>query len=317
MARYVETLFRHRLRFTAAFLIPVALAATALVWFANFRATATMRIEDPSSFGATFVPIGWSSNLTPAQNLADSFSQVVKTPAFTQSLADTLSSSGATAGSAELQQVVGTFGANLRIGVSGSHLMTLNYTCHRANLCALVLADAMTVFQAQLVQSQKAQADATSSFWNGQLRDAQASLASAEQALKTYAAANPGVTIDTASSDPQVVQLLDGVRQWKAKVVEAQDGLSLAQYLSTSSMRFIQIGTTVADTPHLASSRYLGDGSSLLLAGSVLLIGLLAGLAYVALLTRIDKTVSDPIALERRLGVPVVATIPKLVTHRG
>lgn len=317
MARYVETLFRHRLRFTAAFLIPVALAATALVWFANFRATATMRIEDPSSFGATFVPIGWSSNLTPAQNLADSFSQVAKTPAFAKSLSGTLSSSGATASAAELQQVVGSFGADLRIGVSGSHLVTLTYGCHKANLCAQVLADAMTVFQAQLVQAQKAQADATASFWDGQLKDAQASLASAEQALKTYAAANPGVAIDTASSDPQVVQLLDGVRQWKAKVVEAQDGLSLAQYLSTSSVRFIQIGTTVVDTPHLAGSRTLGDGSSLVPAGLVLFVGLAAALAYVALLTLNDKTVGDPRVLERRLGVPVVATIPRLVSSRG
>jgi uncharacterized protein involved in exopolysaccharide biosynthesis len=317
MAKYVEILFRHRLRFTALFLIPVALAATALVWFASFRATATMRIEDPSSFGATFVPIGWSPNLTPAQNLADSVTQVVKTPAFAQSLSDTLSSSGTISNSAELQQVVGSIGANLRIGVSGSHLMTLTYSCHKANLCAQVLGDAMAVFRGQLVQAQKAQADATSTFWKGQLKDAQASLALAEQALQSYAAANPGVTIDANSSDPQVVQLLDGVRQWKAKVVEAQDSLSLAQYLSTSSARFIEVGTTVVDTPHLASSRTLGDGSSLLLAALVLFGGLVVGLAYVGLLAVIDKTVRDARALERRLGVPVVATIPRLVSSRG
>lgn len=317
MATYVEILFRHRLRFAALFLIPVALAAAAMVWFDSFRATATIRIEDPSSFGATFVPIGWSANLTPAQNLADSFGQVVKTPAFAKSLSYTLLSSGGTTNAAELQQVVGSFGANLKIGVSGSHLVTLTYVCHRANLCAQVLADAVTVFQSQLVKVQKAQADATSSFWEGQLKDAQASLASAEHALKAYAAANPGVTIDATSSDPQVVQLLDGVRQWKTKVVEAQDGLSLAQYLSTSSERFIQIGTTVVDPPHLASSRTLGDGSSLIPAGLVLFVGLLAGLAYLALLTFMDKTVGDPRVLERRLGVPVVATIPRLVSSRG
>lgn len=317
MARYVEILFRHRLRFMALFVIPIVIAGYVLVSFASFRATATLSIEDPSSFGATFVPIGWGPNLTPAQNLADSVTVVVSTPAFSRGLSDNLANSGAVSSRAEIQQVVTSIGANLKTSVSGSHLMTLTYSCHRADQCVQVLDAAITVFLEQLDQIQHAQAQATSTFWSGQLTDAQASLASAESALQSFASANPNVTIDANSGDPRVVQLLDGVRQWRIKVVEAQDNLSLAQYLSTSSARFFQVGTTIVDTPHLASSRILGDGSSLLPAAVVLVGGLVVVLGYLVLLTLADKTVGDPRTLERRLGVPVVATIPSLVKSRG
>lgn len=317
MAKYVEVLFRFRLRLTVILLIALAGGAYLFLSLTSYQATATMRVESPSSFGATFVPIGWSPGLTPAQNFSDSISQVVKAPAFSQSLSEKLSGSGAISSTAELQQVVGAVGTNLRIGVSGSHVLTLTYTCHRSDLCAQVLNQTIIVFREQLLQSQQAQTDATTAFWKGQLTDAQGSLASAEAALQSYASANPNVSTDAGSGDPQVVQLLDSVRQWKAKIVEAQDNVSLAQYLSTSSARFSQLGTTVVDAPRLTSSRTLGDGSSLRLAALALLAGLLTIVGYAALLTWIDKTVGDPSLLERRLGVPVVATIPKLVSSRG
>jgi hypothetical protein len=317
MAKYVEVLFRHRIRFATLFLIPIALATCVTVVFASFRASATLAISDPSSFGATFVPIGWSTNLTPAQNLADSISQVVKTQAFSQGLSDSLSSSGATTSDAELRQVVGSIGTGLRVSPSGSHLVYLTYTCHRAGLCGQVLGDAIASLRAQLVQTMRDQAAGTATFWGGQLKDDQASLASAQAALHSYAAANPGVAIDPGTSDPQVVLLLDSVRQWQAKVVEAQDTLSLAQYTSTESARLMQIGITAIDQPHMVSSRFIGDGTSLPLAALALVAGLAAAVAYFVLLVWADKTARDPRALERRLGVPVVATIPKLVSSRG
>jgi uncharacterized protein involved in exopolysaccharide biosynthesis len=317
MARYVEALFRYRLRFVALLLIPIALGTSVMVLLVGYRATATLKIEDPSSFGATFVPIGWSANLTPAQNLSDSLTQVVKTPAFSQSLANRLSSSGAISSPGELQRTVTSVATNLKFSAAGSHLMTLTYSCHSAAVCVQVVNDSITVLLEQLILTQRNQAEATAAFWSGQLKDAQASLAAAEASLHSYAAANPGATIDANSTDPQVLQLLDGVRQWRAKVVEAQDSLSLAQYLGTTSARLIQVGTTVVETPHLATASFIGDGSSLLPAALVLVAGLAVGAAYLVLLTWVDRTARDPRMLTRRLGVPVVATIPKLASTRG
>jgi len=60
------------------------------------------------------------------------------------------------------------------------------------------------IFREQVVNTEKAKADASSAFWSAQLKDAQANLVTAQAALQSYAAANPGVTMDANSSDPMV-----------------------------------------------------------------------------------------------------------------
>ncbi|HXN78743.1 MAG TPA: hypothetical protein VN965_08240 [Candidatus Dormibacteraeota bacterium] len=317
MAKVAEILFRHKVRFVALVLIPIALGGSIAVVFASYRATATLRIEDPSAFGPSFTPVGWSASQTPAQNLADSVGQVLKTSAFAQSLSDRLSSEGAVSSAPELKQTLASVAANFKASASDSHLVTLSYTCPRPSLCQSVMSDAIAIYQGQLIGIEQAQAAGANVFWTGQLKDAQANLATAQTALREYAAANPGSAVDGSSSDPQAAQLANDVQLWRAKVVEAQNSLSQAKYLATASARFLQVGTTVADAPHIAGSRFVGDRSSLVPAGLVLLAGLALVVAHLLLMAWSDKTVGDPKALERRLGVPVVATIPKLMSSRG
>jgi hypothetical protein len=317
MAKYAEIVFRQRTRFFALFLIPVALGASIALLFATHRAAATLSIADPSSIGASFTPVGWSANQTPAQNLTDSVSQVIRTPAFSQSLSRSLTISDAVSGAGELQQVLASTDTKLKVSASGSHLMTLTYSCPRAALCLSVVSATIAILHEQLAKAQQNQAAAATDFWSGALKDAQANLAAAQKALQSYAAANPGTAVDASSSDPQVVQLVNNVQLWRAKVAEAQNSLSQAQYLGSTSARFLQIATKVVDAPHVTSSRFIGDGTSLLPGALVLLIGLAAVATYVVLIGWVDRTAGDPKALEGRLGVPVVATIPKLVGSSG
>jgi hypothetical protein len=317
MAKFAEVLFRNRIRFTTLVLIPIALGGAVSVMFASYPATATLRIEDPSALGASFIPAGWSAGLTPAQNLADSVGQVVRTPAFSQSLSNRLTGAGAVSGASELKQTLGSVIVNFKAIPSGSHLVTLTYGCPRPSLCQSVVSDAIAIYQEQMVGIQQAQATTANAFWSAQLKDAQANLAKAVTARHDYAVANPTVAVDASSSDPQVLQLVNDVQQWQAKVAEAQNSLSQAQYLGTASARFLQIGTTVVDPPHLAGSRFVGDRSSLIPGVLLTLAGLALVMGYLVLLAWIDRTAGDPKALERRLGVPVVATIPKLVSSRG
>jgi hypothetical protein len=317
MTKVAEILFRHRIRFIALALIPVALGGAVAVVFASYRATATLRIEDPSAFGASFVPAGWSAGLTPAQNLSDSVGQVVKTRSFSQGLSDRLTSAGTISSTTGLQQAVAAAVAGLKATPSDSHLVTLTYSCSRSPVCLAVLSDTIDIFQQQTNQIQQAQTVAANTFWSAQLKDAQTNLASALTALRDYSAANPNVAVDGTSNDREVQQLINNVQQWRANVAEAQNSLSQAQYLGTASARFLQVGTTVVDPPHIAGSRFVGDRSSLVPGFLVMLTGLGLVGAYLLLLTRLDRTAGDPAALERRLGVPVVATIPKLVSSRG
>jgi hypothetical protein len=317
MAKVAEVLFRNRIRFAALVLIPIVVGGAVAVVFASYPATATLRIEDPSAFGASFIPAGWSAGLTPAQNLADSVGQVVRTPAFSQSLSSRLTGAGAVSGASELKQTLASVIVNFKASPSGSHLVTLTYSCPRSSLCQSVLSDAIAIYQEQVVGIQQAQATTANAFWSGQQKDAQANLAKAVTALHDYAVANPSVAVDASSSDPQVLQLVNDVQQWQAKVAEAQNSLSQAQYLGTASASFLQIGTTVVDAPHLAGSRFVGDRSSLIPGLLLTVAGLALVMGYLLLLAWIDRTAGDPKALERRLGVPVVATIPKLVSSRG
>ena len=317
MAKVAEILFRHKIRFVTLVLIPIALAGSFAVVFASYRATATLRIEDPSAFGASFIPAGWSPNQTPAQNLADSVGQVVKTSAFAQSLSTRLSDDRAVSSASELNHTLSSVVANFKASASNSHLVTLTYTCPRSALCQSVMSDAIAIYQGQVSGIEQAQGAAAKVFWSGQLKDAQTNLATALTAMHDYATANPGTAVDVSSSDPQAAQLANDVQLWRAKVVEAQNSLGQAEYLATASARFLQVGTTVADAPHIDGSRFVGDRSSLVPAGIVGLAGLALVVAYLFLLAWVDRTVGDPKALERRLGVPVVATIPKLVSSRG
>jgi hypothetical protein len=317
MAKYAEILFRHRIRFTALVLIPIALGMSIVILFMSYRAAATLRIEDPSAFGASFEPVGWTTGQTPAQNLADSVNQVVKAPAFAQSLSRRLSSAGSVSSEAELRQTLASTGTSLKASALGSHLMTLTYSCPRSALCMSVLTNTIDIFNEQLARMQQEQATAANAFWSGQLKDAEANRAAALTALHDYAVANPTATIDASSSNPHVVELERNVQLWQAKVVEAQNSLSQAQYLTTASARFLQLGTTVVDPPHMTGSRFVGDGSSLVPGALVLLAGLALIVTYIHLLVWADRTAGDPKVLERYLGVPVVATIPKLVSSRG
>jgi hypothetical protein len=317
MTKYSEVLFRHRIRFAALLLIPLVAAGALAYELASFRATATMSVADPASFGATFVPAGWSQNLSPAQNVADSSALIVKTESFAQGLSDALSSADPSLTPSQTQKAVTSLQSNLRISTAGSHLVVFGYSCHDGPFCVEVLGSAISTIRQQLIDSERNLAAQTTAFWTAQLKDAKSNLGAAQAALQSYAQANPGVSVDAGSSDPQVVLLRDTIAQWRARVAQAQDSLSLAQYSSTSSARLIDMGTALVGSPQLTSPPVIGDLSSLKPAAAALIAGLLIILAYLVLLGRADQTVRDPKSIERRLGVPVVATIPKLAGSRG
>ena len=180
-----------------------------------------------------------------------------------------------------------------------------------------MLSDAIDIFERQTNEIQQAQTLAASTFWSAQLKDAQTNLASALTALHDYSVANPTVAVDGSSSDPQVQQLLNDVQQWRANVAEAQNSLEPGS-VPGDGVRSVPAGRNDAGGPSaLAGSRFVGDKTSLVPGFLVLLGGLVLVGAYVLLLARHDRTAGDPATLERRLGVPVVATIPKLVSSRG
>jgi hypothetical protein len=312
MARYAEVLFQHKRRFLALLFIPVVAAAAVGYVLLSFRASAVLEVQDPSAFGANFVPVGWSPSSTPAENLSDAAAGVIASSSFAAALTSNLESRSDIAGPDQVPAIVSSVVANLKLSVGGPHLLTVSYSCHSQNLCARVLDATVNVLESQLVSAEQARARSISSFWSVQLKDAQSRLSTAEGAVSAYQAAHPGATVAPDSTDPQAVQLYRDLQLWRGKVLEAQTGLTQADYLGSTSARLLQVGLSVAEPAHLASSRYIGDGTSLIAAALVLFAGILVVLAVLVATARMDHTARDPRAIERLVGVPVVATIPRL-----
>src|ERR1700730_10610934 len=90
MARYIEILFRFKFRFLVLLaLLPTAVGAVTIAMFPSYKANAQLWVDHPRYFGGA-TPSGWSQYLTPAQNEADSLTQLLSTGAFGRELSNRL-----------------------------------------------------------------------------------------------------------------------------------------------------------------------------------------------------------------------------------
>lgn len=315
MSRYVESLFRFRIRFALLLLvIPVAAAAASVAFFPSYKASAALWVDYPTYFGSRFTPVGWNQYLTPAQNESDAFTQLISTSSFVGTLGDRLSASGAVTDPSEERTVLGYIYTTLKVNAIGSHLMTISVSCDRKPVCIAVLNETITLFREQESKLEQDQADVGIAFLSGQLATAQASEKSSEDALSKYLAENPTLKADavTAASYPELARLMADVQQQRANVADLQNQLSQAEYLNSGSARLTEVGPLVMDAPHISNGGLLGDGTSLKRAMVVAAAAVALGGAYLILVTWLDKTARDTKELERRLNVRVIAAIDKM-----
>src|SRR5450759_5867605 len=91
MAKYVEILFRHRLRFLILLLVlPVELAAACIALFPHQSAVSSLWVDTPAYISISAAASGWDQYLTPAQNTVDALDQLRSTDSFVKSLSTNL-----------------------------------------------------------------------------------------------------------------------------------------------------------------------------------------------------------------------------------
>jgi hypothetical protein len=312
MAKYVDVLFRFRIRFFLLLvLLPAVIGGATIYFFPSYKATATLWVDSPTAYGTGFTPIGWNRYLTPAMNESDILNQLLGTRAFAAALDDRIIASGVVPDKTERDQVVWTVAGHMKINATGSQLMTISMTCDRAAVCTQVLVDAIALFREQEGKLQEKQFKAGKKFLAGQLENAQASQKAAEDALQTYLAAHPGVKADPliASTNSELARLMADEQQSRANVNDLQYTLNQVTNVSSASAA---AGPQDIDEPHISKGGLLGDGTSLKRAGMYAGACMAIGLIYLFALSWVDKTARDVKELERRLKVHVVATIPVL-----
>jgi hypothetical protein len=254
-----------------------------------------------------------AGNESPAQAQADTIMQVIPTNAFSDALRQALDRTHVGADASERNQLAAAAVSQLKAASAGSHLVVLTTSCDLPSTCVKVLAAAVEAYNQQASKLRAAESSQIRAALGGQVDDAQNALVQAENAVATYLAQHPGQTASSGSADPQMDLLLGQLAGAKQQVSSVQGKLSDLQVAAAS--RAAQSALTTFDPPHLSRRGIIGDGgirqALLILAG-----GLVLSAAYLVLLSRLDDTAHDPRAVERRLHVPLLVTIPRYSAMR-
>lgn len=315
MSRYVESLFRFRVRFLLLLVvIPATVAAASVAFFPSYKGVAALWVDYPTYFGSRFTPVGWNQYLTPAQNESDSLTQLIGTNSFVGTLADSLSAAGVVNDPSEKRSVLGSIYTTLKVTAVGSHLMTLSVTCDRKPVCIAILNQTIALFREQQTKLEQDQADVGISFLATQLTQAKAAEQTSEDALSKYLAEHPTLRADpgTAAMYPELARLMADVQTTRGKVLDLQNQIDQAEYLNSGTARLTEIGPRVMDAPHISNGGLLGDGTSLKRALVASAVALAVGCGYLIVVTWLDKTARDTNELERRVKVRVIASIDKI-----
>lgn len=309
MSRYIEVIFRFRVRFAILLLVAPATAAIAtVILFPSYKAVGRLWIDNTSYFGAS--PTGWSQYLTPAQNESDSLNQLRSTRAFSADLDERLKAS--MPNTTERRRALAT--SNFQLAPIGSHLIMVSAACETPSVCAAIVNAGVDVLRAEEVQLSKDQAKAAIDFLNIQLADARQQEQTAQDALQQYVLDHPGVKIDptNAGNGLEVSRLVNNVTQARDKVTSIDAQLNHDKYVASVSSTVYQAGPRVIDSPAITRGGLIGDGAGVKKAGAAAGGILAVGLTYLVLLGFFDKTARETREIERRFNVRVVATIPRL-----
>jgi hypothetical protein len=314
MIKYVEILFRNRLRFLILLLIlPAELSVGAALLYPHNTAVSSLWVDTPTYFSVSPAATGWSQYLTPAQNTVDAIDQMVKTDAFYKTLNTQLFDEHTFKNAGERDATMSSLSTDLRIATAGSHLVTLSHTCVRTAICISVLNATVGIYRTWFAGQQRAQANVAIDFYTRQLTDEQAKLAAAQKALTAYAAANPNLKPADAPTIPEFDQLVRNVDQERTSVAALQQKVNNIQFTDLAVAQIDNSVLSVIDPP-----RATGGGELSSLPKKQIAIVWIACLALAAaalvLMAWIDRNARDPKELERRLKVPVVVTIPDLAS---
>jgi capsular polysaccharide biosynthesis protein len=316
MAKYVEILFRHRLRFLILLVVlPAELAMACIFLFPHQTASASLWVDTPAYITISQAATGWNSYLTPAQNVVDQVDQLRSTDSFFRTLRSNLDASNTFESISERDSVLTTVATDTLITATGSHLVVLTYTCPHQPICTNVLTATIQIYHQWLVDLETAQAAVAIDFYTGQVADAQTKLESDENALTDYVNTHPSVKATDATLNPEFGQLISTVDGDKSTAAALQQKLNdtklnkaAIEQLDTTVFKVVDPARTIGGRLNNLPKKQMTIAgiASLALAAAVLLIMVWS-----------DRSTRDVKDIESRVRIPVVVTIPDLTLMAG
>ena len=314
LGRYLETMLRYRLRFAVLLLVaPLTLGSSMALLFRTYQATADLWIDAPTYLGQTVAPADWSPRLDPAENATATVTQLLTTHSFASQVGDKLRAAGVLSGTDATGRVVSGLATEVHVLPRGSHLVALSYSNARSDLAVAVVRTTIALYLEREAAAQQAQQEVSTTFLSTKVTAAESASAGSQQTLNTYIASHPGLRAPAAGTSSGVAELdrlAQQLTQNQSEVAQLRTELAQARFLGEAASRIVQTNTKVVDEPRIASSGLLGDGRSLFAAALLVVVCAVGSALYLAILVWADKTARDPKELAKRLGVPVLTTIP-------
>lgn len=330
IGKILEALFRHKLLvLLPPVLIPLIVGPIALLTATAYYETfAGVWVDRP-----TYLDYVDDTNryLTPAQNQANRFGELLRTRSFLVDVAGRTPLAplvGSTKGEERIREFIGK---NLSLTPAGSNLVVFRFRSENPRLSFTVLNALLQAYQEKAVADRSAQATLAISFYEARLKTAQEELDKSNNALRRYVAANPRLSsidpdrgaaattasrlgLPTAAIDPQLSTLLNKVQVEQADVERLRGSLEKARLDTEASLEGQEMGFQVVDAPQQPRTPVSERRKLLIFPAAGLLAGL--GLSTILLIVLVagDRTVrseADLAGSARVLGV-----VPRLRPRR-
>jgi hypothetical protein len=311
VSKYVDILFRHRLRFFILLVVlPAELALACVFLFPHVSAASSMWADTPAYIPVSAAASGWNQYLTPAQNVVDSLNQLRSTDAFVHDLGVKLDANNTFRDANERDTVLSTVVNDVLVVADGTHLVVLSYTCPHEPICTNVLKAIEELYQQWVIDQETAQAQVAITFYSGQLATTQSKLDSDEAALNAYLASHPEVHITDSRLNPDLDSLLRQVDTDKAAVVDLQQKLDSTRLQEAATSETQSTVLRVIDDPRVTGGRLSALPKKNM---AIAAIGaLVAGLGVLVFMGWSDRTTREPRELENILHLPVLVTVPDI-----
>jgi len=311
VSKYVEILFRHRLRFLILLVVlPAELAFACIFLFPHQTAASSLWVDTPAFITVPGATIGWNTYLTPAQNTVDSLNQLRSTDSFVSALGVKLDAKTTFRDADERDSVLSSVTSDMAVTAPGSHLVVITYTCPHEPICTNVVTAAEELYRESLTAQQSAQIDVAIKFYTEQLALAQTTLTADQKALTEYMNEHPGVKTADASLNPQLDKLIRAVQADQDEVAGFEAKLDNVKLAAAAITELDKTVLQVVDKPHIVGGRFSALPKKQMVVAGVAALAI--GFAVLVLMAWSDRSSREPSELENILKLPVVVTIPDL-----
>jgi uncharacterized protein involved in exopolysaccharide biosynthesis len=326
IGRFFDTFFRHKLLILMPIVLIPLIVTPIAFWFNRpyYETYVGVWVDRPSFVRPSD---SWNQYITPAQNQNNELVDLLRTRAFRSDIARRTSLRPFVGSVAGDEQIRIYFDRNLATIPTGRNILTIRGRGDTPQIAVQLANAVVEAFRDRVVSDQLNQASATIAFYEGQFKEADEKMTTANNALRRYVAANPrlstidptrGAAATTASRlglppiaiDPQLAELIRQVEAAQGDADRLRELLERARFEASASQEGQQTGFQVVDPAPTPTAPIVERRRLMVYPAAALAAGLAIGAALLVILFVSDRSARSI----RDLGpdLRVLGTIPQL-----